>query len=119
VRDAVFGNAGTMVAFRVGVEDAETMAKQFAPVFAEYDLINIEKYTAYVRLLIGNTASKSFNMHTMLPERGNQELAAQIKELSRLKYGRQRSIITAEILEHSKLAEVAKETDAPKSESSL
>jgi len=119
VRDAVFGNAGTMIAFRVGVEDAETMAKQFAPVFAEYDLINIGKYTAYVRLLIGNTASKSFNMHTMLPERGNQELAAQIKELSRLKYGRQRSIITAEILEHSKLAEVAKETDAPKSESSL
>jgi hypothetical protein len=119
IRDAVFGNAGTMIAFRVGVEDAEVMAKQFAPVFGEYDVINIEKYTAYVRLLIGNTASKAFNMATTLPNPGNLELANQIKELSRLKHGRERGLINQEILERSKLAEVAKETDSQGSEASL
>jgi len=119
IRDAVFGNAGTMVAFRVGVEDAETMAKQFAPVFAEYDVINIEKYTAYIRLLIGNTASRAFNMATFPPEEGDKELASQIKELSRLKYGRDRSLITAEILERSKLGEAVKKAETEASESSL
>ena len=119
IRDAVFGNAGTMVAFRVGVEDAETMAKQFAPVFAEYDVINIEKYNAYVRLLIDNTAARPFNMETYPPAVGDQSLAVKIKELSRLKYGRPRAEVTAEILENSKLGEAVKDSTTPQAEPSL
>jgi len=119
IRDAVFGNAGTMVSFRIGVEDAETMAKQFAPVFAEYDLINIEKYHAIVRLLIENTAARAFTMATYPPTVGNKELAGQIKELSRLKYGRERSIVADEILERSKLGESAKKADVDDIERSL
>ena len=119
IRDAVFGNAGTMIAFRVGVEDAETMAKQFAPVFGEYDVMNIEKYNAYIRLLIGNTAARAFNMACYPPAPGDPALAEKLKELSRLRYGRERSLVTAEILESSRLGEAAKEARPPLSESSL
>ena len=103
IRDAVFGNAGTMVCFRIGVDDAETMAKEFAPVFGEYDLLNVEKFTAYIKLLIDNTASKPFNMQTMPPTKGDPELGQAIKQLARLKYGRDKSIVEAEITERAAL----------------
>lgn len=103
IRDAVFGNAGTMISFRVGVEDAETIAKEFAPVFDENDVINVDKFTANLKLLIDNTASRPFNMATIMPSKGNKEIAAQLKQLSRLKYGRDRAIVEAEIKERGKL----------------
>ncbi|MFA5061931.1 MAG: type IV secretion system DNA-binding domain-containing protein [Patescibacteria group bacterium] len=106
VRDAVLGNAGTIVSFRIGVEDAEILQKEFAPVFNAYDLINVEQYTAYVKLLIDNTAAKPFNMFTYPPKPGNKELAAAIKELSRLKYGRPREIVEAEIMERAQLSAI-------------
>ncbi|MBI5621364.1 type IV secretion system DNA-binding domain-containing protein [Candidatus Falkowbacteria bacterium] len=99
IRDAVFGNVGTIACFKIGVEDAEIFAKEFAPVFNEYDVINIEKYTAYVKLLVDNEATKAFNMATdnFVPQ--NRELAAKIRELSRLKYGQDRQIVEREILD--------------------
>lgn len=106
VRDAVLGNAGTMVSFRIGVEDAEILQKEFAPVFSAYDLLNVEQYTAYIKLLIDNTAAKPFNMMTYGPETGNKELAEAIKELSRLKYGKPREIVEAEIMERSALSSI-------------
>ncbi len=105
VRDAVLGNAGTIVCFRIGVEDAEILQKEFAPVFNAYDLVNVEQRTAYIKLLIDNTAAKPFNMLTYGPTPGNKELAAAIKELSRLKYGRPREIVEAEVLDRSQLTE--------------
>jgi hypothetical protein len=105
IRDAVFGNVGTMVAFRVGVEDAETLAQEFAPVFNEYDTINVEMYTANVKLLIDNASSKPFNMQTYPPQPGDPQMAKAVFELSRLKYGRERRIVEAEILEKSRLGE--------------
>ncbi len=107
IRDAVFGNAGTLIAFRAGVEDAETLAKEFEPVFNEYDVINVEMFTANVKLLIDNTSSKPFNMMTYPPTRGNPSLAGQIAELSRTKYGRDRKTVEAEIMERSKLGSPA------------
>lgn len=97
VRDAVFGNVGTMVAYRIGVEDAETIAKQMAPVVTEYDLINMPKYTCYIKLLIDNQNPPAFNFNPILPEKGNYELAQKIKELSRQKYGRDKTEIENEI----------------------
>ncbi len=106
VRDAVFGNAGTMVSFRIGAEDAEFMAKQFEPVFSQNDLINIEKYHAYTRLLIDNTAARAFEMASIGPSSVIEpDLPEKIKKLSRLKYGRDKKLITAEILERSKLGD--------------
>ena len=103
IRDAIFGNVGSIAAFRVGVDDSELIAKQFAPVFNEHDVINIEKYNAYVRLLINNTVSRAFNMQTYPPIKGDPNIAKAIKEISRLKYGVNRATINADIIARSKL----------------
>jgi hypothetical protein len=100
IRDAVFGNVGTWITFKIGMDDAEMLEKEFSPVFNQYDLINVEKYTTYVKLLIDNTASRPFSMHTLWPPPAGREqpgMPAKIRNLSRLKYGRDKSMAEAEI----------------------
>jgi len=103
IRDAVLGNAGTICAFRIGPEDSEILAKEFAPTFGAYDLMNVEKFTVNTKLLVDNEPTKPFNMNTYPPTPGNKQLGEAIKQLSRLKYGRDRSIVEAEIMERTKL----------------
>jgi len=103
IKDAVLGTVGTMVVFKIGVEDTETLAKEFKPVFNEYDLINVEKYNAYVKLLVDNQSARPFNMQTLLPPKGDPKIAEAIRNLSRLKYGRPKAIVEQEILERSRL----------------
>ena len=105
IKDAVFGNVGTMALFRIGAEDAEFLEKEFSPVFNQFDLLNIEMFTAYVKLLIDNSASKPFSMKCPWPIAGNAnpELAEKIKTLSRLKYGKHRDMIEAEIMRRAKI----------------
>ena len=108
-RDAIFGNAGTKVSFRVGTDDAQFLSKEYAPVFGEYDLVNTPGGTALVRLLIDNTASRPFNMKINYPSRPGKkelELASMMKELSRYKYGRKRELVEAEILERQQMQEM-------------
>ncbi len=88
IRNAVFGNVGSMVVFRVGAEDAEFMKNQFEPVFSTQDLMNIDNFNAYVKLLINNQTSRPFNIQIIPPQKGNPGIAQYIKELSRQKYGR-------------------------------
>ncbi|MCX6780584.1 MAG: TraM recognition domain-containing protein, partial [Candidatus Magasanikbacteria bacterium] len=97
IRDAIFGNVGTMVSFRIGAEDGEFLQKEFAPTFTGYDLVNIENRTAYIKLLINGTAGKPFNMGiNKFPER-NYELAEAIRQLARLKQGKDRVLVEEEI----------------------
>jgi hypothetical protein len=104
LRDAVFGNAGTLITFRASAEDAEFLAKEFEPTFNDFDLVNIDRYNAYVKLMIHGTASKPFNMATLsLPDDASPETAAAIRELSRLKHGRPRQEVENEILESTTL----------------
>jgi hypothetical protein len=105
IKDAVFGNVGTIVSFKIGSEDAEVLQKEFAPTFDAYDLINIEKYTAYLKLLINNAASRPFTIKTPWPLAGqhNPELASKIRQLSRLKYGQDRSVVESEIVQRGKI----------------
>ena len=103
IRDAVLGNVGTMCVYRIGPEDADVLAKEFAPTFGAYDLMNVEKFTCNSKLLVNNETTKPFNMSVYAPEEGNRELADAIRQLSRLKYGRDRSIVEAEIMERTKL----------------
>jgi hypothetical protein len=98
IRDAVFGNVGSIVAFRVGALDAEFLVKQFEPVFSENDLINIDNFNACAKILIKGQTSRPFNIRTMPPEKGDEELAGKIKELSRRKYGRDKQEVEEEIL---------------------
>lgn len=105
IKDAVFGNVGTWILFKIGSEDAEVLEKEFTPTFNKFDLINIEKYTTYVRLLIDNTSSRPFSMGTPWPLAGveNPAIAAKIKALSRFKYGQDRRLIEAEIRKRAKI----------------
>ncbi len=100
IRDAIFGNVGTMLINRVGVEDAEFLEKEFAPVFTMYDLVNVEAFSFNAKILIDNQASRPFNFAPIQARRPpTKELANMIKELSRYKYGRKRELIEAEIQE--------------------
>jgi hypothetical protein len=109
IRDAVFGNVGSMMAFRIGPDDAEFLVRQYAPTFSETDLINIDKYNAYAKLIIDGTPSKAFSLQilpptsTFHPDWKNEKIGAAIRELSSLKYGRPRDIVEREILERTKL----------------
>jgi hypothetical protein len=97
IRDAVFGNVGSILAMRVGPQDAEFLVKQFEPVFNQNDLLNIDNFNAYAKVLIHGQPSKPFNIHTLPPERGNRDQAEKLKELSRMKYGQDRKVIEEEI----------------------
>lgn len=119
IRDAVLGNAGTICSARIGPDDAEILAKEFAPTFGPYDLLNAPMFSWYTKLLIDNTASRPFLMKTYPPEKGNRELGEAIKELSRLKYGRDRSIVEAEIMERTKLGVGEKSSKTDMIEASL
>jgi len=87
IRDAVFGNVGSIVAFRVGPDDAEFLEKQFTPTFTKNDLINIDNYNAYAKILINGQTSKPFNLRIIAPQKGDLENKEAVKDLSRSKYG--------------------------------
>lgn len=98
IRDAVFGNVGTVVSFRVGTNDAEFLAKQFAPVFDIDDLQFIPNYNTVVRMMIGGVPMQPFSMAN-LPQLGqpNKQLGEALKQLSAAKYGQPKSAVDAEI----------------------
>jgi len=98
-KDAVFGNVGSIIAFRVGVQDAEFLVKQFEPIFNQNDLLNIDNLNAYAKILINGETSKPFNIKILTTSwnAGNKELAEKLKEYSRMKYGQDRQAIEAEI----------------------
>jgi len=119
IRDAVLGNAGTICSARIGPDDAEVLAKEFAPTFGSYDLLNAPEFSWYTKLLIDNKPAKPFLMKTFPPEPGNTELAEAIRELSRLKYGRDRAIVETEILERTKLGVSTSDSKTDMVEASL
>jgi hypothetical protein len=97
VRDAVFGNVGSMAVFRVGEEDGEYFEKQFAPTFSALDFVNIENYNAYVKLLAKGVPQKPFNIKTPVPMKGNPDQIDDLRELSYLTYGRDRQQVESMI----------------------
>jgi len=108
VKNAVFGNVGTLIAFRVGVTDANYLQHEYQPTFNEADLINIDKYNAYVKTSVKNEPVKPFSMDLTKDMRKicttkNQKVAEAIIQLSRLKYGRARELVEAEIAHRARL----------------
>jgi hypothetical protein len=98
IRDAVFGNVGSLGVFRVGTEDAEFLEKQFQPVFSATDIIKIDNRNAYMKMLADGRPVKPFNMETLAPASPRVDLAEKIKELSYLRFGRDRAEVTEEIM---------------------
>lgn len=106
IRNAVIGNAGNLIAFRVGAADAEFLVKEFAPLTID-DLTNVDKYNFYIRMLIDNAPMPAFNGQSIAPDlNGNKKLAGAIKELSRLKYGSPKEIVEEEISERSQIDKI-------------
>ncbi|KKU19281.1 MAG: hypothetical protein UX29_C0007G0001, partial [Parcubacteria group bacterium GW2011_GWA2_46_10] len=88
VKDAVFGNVGTMITFRVGAEDAEALEKEFEPEFMMNDLVNLPNFNIYVKLMINGASSKPFSASTFPPHKlEGESFADVIIENSRQKYG--------------------------------
>src|SRR3989338_5873478 len=101
IRDAVFGNVGSIASFRISPDDAEFMKNKFEPVFSPQDLMNIDNLHAYVNLLINFQTTRPFNIKldtTGVFGAGSPETTRAIKEISRLKYGRPREEVEKEIM---------------------
>jgi len=98
IRDAVFGNVGSICSFRVGSEDAEYLEKQFAPVFTAQDIMNIDNRNAYLKMLINGRPAKGFNIKTLPTPTGNPTIVETLKQLSYITYGGEREQIEQEIL---------------------
>jgi hypothetical protein len=97
IKDAVFGNVGSLAAFRVGQEDATFLEHQFKPVFTANDLMNIPNRNAYGRILANGTPTKPFSFATMAPQKSDPAKVAAYTQYSLARYGRPRAEIEAEI----------------------
>ncbi len=101
IKDAVFGNVGSMAVYRISSEDANFVEPKFKPTFTAADIMKLDNFNSYVRMLVGGMPVKPFNMvsHWSLTEKGNPDIVEKIKELSYLKYGRDREEIEEEIMQ--------------------
>lgn len=108
IKNAIFGNVGTVASFRVGVTDANYLQHEFQPIFNEHDLINVDKYNCFMRTLVNGEPSQPFSLDTtkdIEKEKAleNPRVAELVKELSRLKYGKSVETVEAEIAQRSHL----------------
>ncbi|MCA9361210.1 type IV secretion system DNA-binding domain-containing protein [Candidatus Kaiserbacteria bacterium] len=97
IKDAVFGNVGSMVAFRVGPEDSQFLEQQFSPTFTANDLMNIPNRNAYVRALANGSPTKPFSMSTIAPMETDLNRVQSLILASNQRNGRPREEVEAEI----------------------
>mgnify|MGYP001805974205 FL=1 len=114
VKPAVFGNVGTMVSFRVGATDAEELAKEFAPVFTEEDLVNLPKYEMYLKLMIDGVASSPFSAKGLPPLTDEEKTnnVDQVIAYSREKYATNRLEVEEKILRWHEASDDAPDASA-------
>ncbi|PSO44424.1 MAG: hypothetical protein BRC22_02575 [Parcubacteria group bacterium QH_9_35_7] len=101
VRDAVFGNVGTMVSFRVGAADAEFLEQEFSPVFTQQDLVNLSKYHIFLKLMIDGVASQPFSAVTLPPIGSPTDVEEKVIRVSRERYSRKRKDVVKKIAKWS------------------
>ena len=98
VKAAVFGNVGSMVTFRVGSYDAEVLEKEFAPTFTMEDIVNLDKYQIYLRLMIDGVGSQPFSARTIdNPPVPDINFVSKIIDSSRAQFARTRTVVEEEI----------------------
>jgi hypothetical protein len=98
IKNAVFGNVGSMAVFRVGTDDATFLEPKFKPIFNAQDITKLDNYNAYMSMLVKGQPTKPFNITTLAPEKGNPEIVDNLKQLSYMKYGRDREEVEKEIM---------------------
>lgn len=97
VRDAVFGNLGTIIVFRVGALDAEYLEPEFMPVFNQTDMVNLPNYNAYIKLMIDGMTSRPFSMATLPLSLEPHGTAEKVLQVSRERYSRPRQVVEEKI----------------------
>ena len=97
IRDAVFGNVGSVAAFRVGTEDAQQLEQQFAPTFSAADLMNVPNWNAFLRVLANGTPTVPFSIATVAPPETDRVRVAALIEQSYTQYARPRAEVEEEI----------------------
>ena len=98
IRQAIFGNVGTIISFRVGATDAEYLEKEFYPVFLKEDLINLPRHSMYLKLMIDGATSLPFSANSLPPQIPKEFFKKHIIEYSRKVYGKERKLIEKTIL---------------------
>ena len=101
VREAVFGNVGTIISYRVGSPDGLYMEKEFAPRFMPEDIINLPKYNVYLKLLIDGVSSQPFSAITLPPISKRTDSADRVIKVSRERFANPRKEIEEKILQWS------------------
>ena len=99
VSDAVFGNTGTIISFRVGAQDSVFLTKEYTPVFTENDLVNLDKYNIYIKMSIDGVTCPAFSAITLPPSSDLSQNKAKIVRLSRERYGKPRDFVEKKIAE--------------------
>ncbi len=99
VRDAVFGNVGTIIVFRVGAADAEFLEPEFTPEFSQADLVNLPNYSIYLRLMVNGVSCRPFSAVTLPPfqVKTSQTTKEEIIRNSCQRYARPRALVEEEI----------------------
>lgn len=101
IKNAVLGNVGSMGAFRIGAEDAEFLEKQFEPGFSRFDLVNLDNFTLVMKIMLNNKISTPFKMNIYPPSKGRPEIVPIINKISKLKYGKPKALVEADIIKRS------------------
>jgi hypothetical protein len=109
IRDAVFGNVGSLGALRVGVDDAHYLIRHFQPIFTETDLINNGIGNVYLKVLVDGKPSEPFSVALDWQETQrvpkNPKVAEVIQDIARVKYARPKSLVEADVIRRSNLTE--------------
>ena len=116
VRDAVFGNVGTIVSFRVGAADAILLAPEYAPVFMEEDIVNLTKYNIFLKLMIDGVASQPFSAQTMAPIGSPTGSTDKVIRVSRERYAKSKESIEEKILRWSGMDDGGQQEEAAKAD---
>ena len=101
IKNAVLGNVGSIGSFRIGVEDAEFLEKQFEPGFSRFDLVNLDNFNMIMKVMLNNKTSTPFKMEIYPPTKGREGIVEPIKKISKLKYGKPKAMVEADIMRNS------------------
>ncbi|OGF28490.1 hypothetical protein A2331_04995 [Candidatus Falkowbacteria bacterium RIFOXYB2_FULL_34_18] len=114
VRNAIFGNVGTLVVFRVGAADAEALAPEFVPIFTEEDIVNLPKYEIYLKLMIDGIASEPFSARGLAPLREDEKTGnlEKVIKVGRERYSSSREVVEEKIARWHENEQESKEDDS-------